>query len=818
LKKTAENTTGNLTAPEHFVRSRLNELLDRAIKKPLVIVYAGAGCGKTNAVRDFTRESGIPVHWVQLSEQDNALNRFREAIAARDRDPAVGSKKRHLIVLDDFYLIHDPEALRFAEQSIREAQGNRSVILICRDYPQIHVEDLADKGEVAVIQEDDLNFTKNEVYQYLDRQGFPVAPRVLYEIMRDTNGWALAVNLVARFLEKSPGYGGYTGNAFKKAIFEQMEAEEWAGLSKRLKGFLARLSLIEHFSGDLVGILASEDETLLAEFKARNAYARYHGNIDAYLINPLFLEFLRSKQGILSEEEKRETCRTAALWCLQNGFMADALRYYEQIGDYESITQVLLCSLTTADLAGQAQEIFERAPAEVFERVEFLPAMRLFVLQRLGRWQESLELGEQYEKAITKLEPKDSDQRNHILGGIYFSMGLTYLHLCTRDDRYDFKTYFSMMNKCFTKSPVNLENAVSPCSPWIGVWANFAGSARAGAPQEFIDADAGAIRHISHCLRDLTGNYSDLARGELAFYRNEIQTAQSYLLLARARARGQHDQMHRALFYMMRAAVMQGDQDLFEQSYHDISELISATPYDARFITVDIATGWYYYILRRPEMIPGWLKGGFVPYAHSHSIENFENLIKARVHFLIRKFSPLLVYIEEMKQRESSLYGRVEMLALEACARYQMKDRAGAFAALREAWETAAPNGIIMPLVELGRDMRTLTTIALREAAPGIPKEWLKSINAKAHLYAKYQVLITAKYDKEAGAGEVIPLSPRETMVLQDLYAGLSRADIAEGQNLSINTVNMNVRSIYTKLQVKNTADLIRVATELKLV
>jgi len=78
--------------------------------------------------------------------------------------------------------------------------------------------------------------------------------------------------------------------------------------------------------------------------------------------------------------------------------------------------------------------------------------------------------------------------------------------------------------------------------------------------------------------------------------------------------------------------------------------------------------------------------------------------------------------------------------------------------------------------------------------------------------------LITAKYDKEAGAGEVIPLSPRETMVLQDLYAGLSRADIAEGQNLSINTVNMNVRSIYTKLQVKNTADLIRVATELKLV
>jgi len=60
----------------HFVRRRVNELLAKAIEKPLVIVCAGAGCGKTRAVYDFTRDSGIPTSWIQLSEHDNIQSRF----------------------------------------------------------------------------------------------------------------------------------------------------------------------------------------------------------------------------------------------------------------------------------------------------------------------------------------------------------------------------------------------------------------------------------------------------------------------------------------------------------------------------------------------------------------------------------------------------------------------------------------------------------------------------------------------------------------------------------------------------------------------
>ena len=64
---------------EHLVRPRINTLLEKAIKKPLTLVCAGSGYGKTRAVYDFVRKSEIAALWVQLSEHDNVPSRFWES-------------------------------------------------------------------------------------------------------------------------------------------------------------------------------------------------------------------------------------------------------------------------------------------------------------------------------------------------------------------------------------------------------------------------------------------------------------------------------------------------------------------------------------------------------------------------------------------------------------------------------------------------------------------------------------------------------------------------------------------------------------------
>jgi LuxR family maltose regulon positive regulatory protein len=63
-----------------------------------------------------------------------------------------------------------------------------------------------------------------------------------------------------------------------------------------------------------------------------------------------------------------------------------------------------------------------------------------------------------------------------------------------------------------------------------------------------------------------------------------------------------------------------------------------------------------------------------------------------------------------------------------------------------------------------------------------------------------------------------VRLSARETDVLNDLYNGLSRSEIAANHNLSINTVKMVLNTIYAKLNANSVADVIRTALDRKLI
>jgi DNA-binding CsgD family transcriptional regulator len=175
-----------------------------------------------------------------------------------------------------------------------------------------------------------------------------------------------------------------------------------------------------------------------------------------------------------------------------------------------------------------------------------------------------------------------------------------------------------------------------------------------------------------------------------------------------------------------------------------------------------------------------------------------------------------------MKNRESFIYGRLEMLAIEACVHYKMKNKTEAWHVLREAYEEAAPNEITMPFIELGKDMRTLAIAALRslpdDSHPGIgiPRPWLEFIKHKATSYAKNHSKFVVK-NKMDNNGNV-DLSPREMDVLTDLYHGFTQAEIASKKSLSINTVKMVTKSIYEKLDVHKISDLVRIAAERGLV
>jgi LuxR family maltose regulon positive regulatory protein len=341
-------------------------------------------------------------------------------------------------------------------------------------------------------------------------------------------------------------------------------------------------------------------------------------------------------------------------------------------------------------------------------------------------------------------------------------------------------------------------------------------------PEEFINAVNRVRNNLSQeFLKGSMAGEIEVMRGELDFYRGNVNSALPFLNLAvkEARLGRQFGFVHRGLFYTMRTAVSQGNFALAEQALKDIKAQLDETSYIHRFTDYDISLSWYYCYLGMPEKVSDWLQEDFSPYSHAAFIENFGNQMKARFCYATRNFAPLLAYIDEMKTRESILYGRVEMLAIEACVHYKMKNKGKAFDSLRNAYENAHPNEIIMPFIELGKDMRTLTSAFQKTAGDNaIPESWLEDISRKSASYAKRRTQIIAEYAQAHRLTDSIAITPQETDILKDLSQGLSRAEIASSRNLSVNTVKMVINSLYSKLGAQNVADVIRIATKYKMI
>ena len=138
----AVETTGKnepARSGEGIFRPRVDSALEAASDCALTLAVAGAGYGKTQAVRAFMWRRAVSVRWLQLTEDDNMCSRFWESFlyVTAQGNPALSEKlrafgfpeteqqfKRYIaltkrseadvrFVFDDFHTIGNPRVLRF---------------------------------------------------------------------------------------------------------------------------------------------------------------------------------------------------------------------------------------------------------------------------------------------------------------------------------------------------------------------------------------------------------------------------------------------------------------------------------------------------------------------------------------------------------------------------------------------------------------------------------------------------------------------------------------------------------------------------------
>jgi LuxR family maltose regulon positive regulatory protein len=833
----------------YLERPHIRALMEKAISSPLVTMVAGAGYGKTYSVYSYLRSSSQTITlWLQLSQQDNLGWRFWEnfvqAVSLYNKDFAanlaalgfpdtrqrfgryvdmarkgVTPGRKRIIVYDDFHYIRDKSVLDFVERSINIVSPNMTTIIISRNEPPLNTRALYSRDLAVRISQEDLRFSREELVEYFSLQGLRLNPTAAADLYHDTEGWAFAIYLAALAFKKNPAGAGYARSSMKVNIFKLIEGEIAAPFSPALRKLLIKLSLIEHRPPELIAELA-DNPNLLEEIKNIESFIRIDRYSNSYQIHPLFLEYLTGKQGELPEETKRDIFIRAALWCVNHNMKIAAIGYYEKAGAYKELIDVIytLPLAVPDNMAVFLLDILERAPEDIYQKSPIAWILKSRFLFTLAKFDES---AAELRRVITRFEAMEQTAfTSRVLYAAYNHLGFIGMLTAMHAEQYDFAPYFAKAHEYYPRSGSELRGPATIIS--LGAYVCRVGSPEKGKIEEFITAAAAAIPHIAVTMNGCGYGMDDLARCELAFFRADLERAEHFGLeaLRKGRQRNQYEIENRALYYLMRAYLAQGKTGRIEELLKQLEAELKIQEYLNRHIYYDIVSGWLFAQLGQPEKIAPWLKSDFYENELNSLMLGMETLVRSKCYISGKRYAAALASLQSQENRygpESFLFGQLCHRVLEAVCFYRMGEKEKALRVMARAYTLAAPNGLDMFFIEQGKDMRTLAEAALKEPDTPLPREWLEKIRRQSSSYAK-RLFSAAEYFRVQRPGRqepAVPLSRREMEVLTGLSRGLTREEIAEDRDISINTVKSAIKSVYNKLGAVNRADAIRIATAL---
>jgi LuxR family maltose regulon positive regulatory protein len=241
----------------------------------------------------------------------------------------------------------------------------------------------------------------------------------------------------------------------------------------------------------------------------------------------------------------------------------------------------------------------------------------------------------------------------------------------------------------------------------------------------------------------------DIALAEFAFYQGDLMRTEIFAQRAirKARERKTYEIEIYALFYLMRINLAAGRPEQIADILKQLEEGLNRGEFPGP--VCEIVLGWFYiHIGQRQRIVPRLTTGSDKSNIPS-LFNSLETLVRTKYFYGEKHCPPALAAPENQAEsyaRGSFLFGRIEIKVLEAVYLYQEKRREEAFQAVKEAYQTAIPNALDMPFIEMGKYMCSLVNGVIKYDKPGIPMEWLEEILKKSAAYAKKLLVITRKF------------------------------------------------------------------------
>jgi ATP/maltotriose-dependent transcriptional regulator MalT len=431
------------------------------------------------------------------------------------------------------------------------------------------------------------------------------------------------------------------------------------------------------------------------------------------------------------------------------------------------------------------------------------------------------ELSDAYHKQDTESSENAIDMElliNIMLFSLYNCMNYTRVHSCTFTHVYDFAAWTSKAREIANRCAIPITSSEQLNYPVMRSFVCFVGI---GAKRDEIDEFASNIHKMAlDNFAPLDGyyyGYDDLLESEIAFFRGDIAAARRFAAMAitKAASRKQYEIEASAIFYAVKAALVDGD-------YPAIEKLLEKTSKDvgkSSFLRGNLFCGYilaiFYSALNILPMVPSFLSQPSLYEDYDNNLIIRDNITRAQCLIAAKRFDDAYAVL----QLPSFDTGDGRFLLCElvrrtfcAMARNGMGDAKGALDDFQSSYELTFNGELVMPYVENGQLTRSLVRLALASDSCTIPRKWLTDIDRRASSYIKKTAIVAADVRKKYNIQVDFNLSERERELLNDICQGLSREEIAATRYLSVNTVKTVLKSLYAKLGASSNIEVLRIA------
>lgn len=391
---------------------RRNELLSRLEDqrgRPLIVVAAPAGYGKSTLLTQWAKESGRPAAWVTLDEVDSDPEVLAHVISTVRARLAHNPGRKHgvLLVLDDAHRVR-PTALRDAVLALLDwlPEGSQLAV-VSRCVPALPLSRMRTEQMLVELHAGDLSMSAVEAAWLLRRAGVELDFTAVQALVHRTEGWPAALKLAAiawaEGAESAEGSEAPRGD--HHLVAEYFRAELLAFLSPAMVRFLTRSSLLDRLSGPLCDEVLGRKRsasTLTELFRAGVPLEPLDASHEWYRLHGLFREMLRTELRRAEPEIQVTIHRRAADWHERMGDLDLAIDHARSADDLARTGELLWPHLSEFLGDGRGREVqgwlsgITGEQASAHPMIALSAALSNLSLGRLGvaeQWTRSASVG-----------------------------------------------------------------------------------------------------------------------------------------------------------------------------------------------------------------------------------------------------------------------------------------------------------------------------------------------------------------------------------------------------------------------------------------